>query len=123
MKKYLVFLFSFAILLGAFSFVSAETIALPNPLCPNMANPCVSSPTCVCNFADLVGRVTNYIFTIIGVLAVLMFVIAGIYFVISAGNPEKIQKAKDIAKWAVIGAIIAFAGKGLIELVKAVIGA
>lgn len=122
MNKKIALLLSLCILMSLSGFALAETISLPNPLCPVMANPCVPSATCVCGFGDLIARITSYISTIIGILAVLMFVIAGIYFVISAGNPEKVKKARDIAIWAAIGVAISLAGTGLVALVRAVIG-
>lgn len=107
--------------LTIWSSAAGGVITLPNPLCPNMQNPCVSSPTCICNFNDLIARISQFIFTIIGALAVLMFLIAGIMFVISAGNPEKIGTAKKIAIYAAIGLAIALAGNGLIQVVQEVI--
>lgn len=126
MKKFLVFLLSLVVMTSFAGFASADVISLPNPLCAGaqgQANPCVPSPTCVCGFRDLLARVSTFIFSVIGVLAVLMFVIAGILFVISAGDAGKVQKAKDMAIWAAIGVVVAFAGQGLIALVTAVIGA
>lgn len=125
MKTSLVLLLSLVVLLGAFSTVSAATISLPNPLCagqPGTPNG-PGGANCIDNFPALIAMITNYISSIVGILAVLMFVIAGIYFVISAGNPEKIEKARKIAIWAAIGVAISLAGYGLVAVVKAVIGA
>ena len=119
MNKKILLLFSLLVFASVAGFVSAEQVALPNPLCPNGPG----SPGCVDSIQTLISRVTDYIFSIIGIIAVLMFVISGIFFVISAGDPGKVQKAKDIAIWAAVGAMIAIAGKGFIEVVKAVIGA
>lgn len=119
MNKKFLLLFSLVIFLGLAGVVTAETVALPNPLCPNGTG----SNGCIDTIPALIAQITTYITTVIGVIAVLMFLISGIYFIISAGNPEKIKKAKDIAIYAAIGAIIAFAGRGLVEVVKAVIGA
>ncbi|OGZ66433.1 MAG: hypothetical protein A3C50_02460 [Candidatus Staskawiczbacteria bacterium RIFCSPHIGHO2_02_FULL_43_16] len=123
MNKKILFLLVLVVFLGAGGAVSAATISLPNPLCPNMQTPCAPGPACICGFADLIERIVFYLSTIIGILAVLMFVIAGIYFVISAGNPEKIKRARDIAIWAAIGVAISLAGTGLVAVVKSVIGA
>lgn len=106
--------------MGLSNGVFADTITIPNPLCAFGSG---GSSPCITNFTQLISKITSYILTVIGVLAVLMFVWAGIVFVASAGNPGKIQQARDIVKWATIGLAIALAGTGLIEVIKAVIGA
>ena len=91
---------------------------LPNPLCfegPGSAN-------CVNDFPGLITKITTYIVSIIGSLAVLMFVWAGILFVTSAGKAGQVEKAKKVLFYAVIGAAIALAGTGFIAVVKGVIG-
>lgn len=123
MKKYLIFALSLALLLTLSGPILAAELSLPNPLCPrnNNGDP-INAATCIDSFPRLIEQVTTYISTIVGILAVLMFVIAGIFFIISAGNPDKTQKAKDIAKWAAIGVGISLAGNGLVAIVRAVIG-
>lgn len=120
MNKKIVFIISCAVLMGMSGLAFAETIQLPNPLCdPNRpaGSPCIDS------FTTLIAAVTTFIMTyVIGGLAVLMFVWAGILFVTSGGDPGKIDKAKHALTWAVIGTIVAFAGTGLILVVKSVIG-
>ncbi|KKP41927.1 MAG: hypothetical protein UR46_C0034G0014 [Parcubacteria group bacterium GW2011_GWA1_33_6] len=79
--------------------------------------------TCIQDFPALIAQITNYISLVIGSLAILMFVISGIMFITSAGSPEKIRRAKDIAVYALIGAAIALSGAGLVVVVREVIGA
>ncbi len=104
---------------AGFALAAADPIiSLPNPLCPGGAG----SANCIDSFRTLITQITSYIFTIVGLLAVLMFIWAGILFLTSAGSPEKIAKAKEALKWAVIGVAIAAAGTGLVAVIKAVIG-
>jgi len=51
-----------------------------------------------------------------------MIIVAGYYFVTAAGDPEKIQTAKRIILWTLIGLLVLFCATGLIELLKTVIG-
>ena len=118
MNKKLAFLLSFVILFGATSFVFADTVSLPNPLCPQGSG----NPGCVDSFPTLIAQLTTYVTTIIGALAVLMFVWAGILFVTSAGNEERLGKAKKAMLWAVIGVAVSLAGAGLVLVVRNVIG-
>jgi len=108
MKKSLFFLLVLVSFLSVSNFASAD-IVLPNPL------------GSVGTVADLVSNITSYIFSLIGILAVLMFVISGVLFVISAGNPGKIDQAKKIAIYAAVGTGIALSGAGLIALVKQIL--
>lgn len=116
MKRFFAIALMLAIFIHVPLSVAAENITLTNPLCLQEGGTCINS------FQSLIETVTNWIFSIIGALAVLMFIISGIYFVISAGSQDKVKRAKDIAIYAAVGAGIAIAGKSLIEVVKAVIG-
>lgn len=98
---------------------SGSGISLPNPLC--LGGP--GTTPCIQNFPQLITKVTAYIFDIIGALAVLMIVVAGIMLVTSGGNLGQVEKGKKTLLYAIIGAAIALAGTGLIALVKAIIGA
>ena len=95
MKRKIILISAIVISLGFFAgsvFAADEkTITLKNPL----GN--------VTSFSQIISNITKYISGVIGVLAILMFIIAGILFVISAGEPEKIQRAKKTAIWAAIG--------------------
>jgi len=51
-----------------------------------------------------------------------MLIIAGIYFLISAGEPQKLQKAKDFAVWAIIGIVVALTASAIVALIKAILG-
>ena len=142
MKKVLLFSILFVGLFGFTTSSMASTITLPNPLCLNPPtgntncdngawSPVYASLgacyaaygdySCVDSFPLLINKIITYISNIIGALAVLMFVISGIYFVASGGNPEKANKAKQIAIYAAVGLGIALAGRGLVEVVQEVI--
>lgn len=75
----------------------------------------------VSDFSTLLSNITTYVEGMIGFVAVLMFVIAGIQFVISGGDSSKINKAKQTAIYAAIGTAVALAGGGLVALVKAIL--
>lgn len=52
--------------------------------------------------------VINYATGVIGTVAMIIFIIAGFMLVIAQGDQTKIDKAKEIIKYAVIGLIITF---------------
>ena len=51
-------------------------------------------------------------------MAPLMFIVAGFYFMASAGDPTKIKQAKDIAIYTAIGLAIVMLAKGIIEVIQ-----
>ena len=51
-------------------------------------------------------RVLQYGLGFLGLLAVTMVMFGGIMWMTSAGNEQRIQKGKDILKWAMIGMVV-----------------
>ena len=54
-----------------------------------------------------VEAVLSVVFKVAGAVAVLVIIIAGISYIISAGDPQKTAKAKDAILYAVIGLVVA----------------
>lgn len=52
--------------------------------------------------------IINFATTIMGSIAVILFIIAGFMFMLGQGNQQKIDEAKDVIKYATIGLIVAF---------------
>lgn len=67
-------------------------------------------------------NIANIILGVVGSLALLMFVYGGIMMLISAGNSDKVSKAKGIIIAAVIGLGIVFASYLIIEFVMGALG-
>lgn len=117
MKKSLLFLIVTVSLFGIASFAAAETLSLPNPLC--LGGP--GTPGCINDLSTLITKITDFVLAVIGSLATLVFIYAGILYLTSAGNPAQVEKAKSAVKYAVIGIVVALLGKGLIEVIQSVI--
>lgn len=99
----LVFLFFFSA-----SFVLAEGTGLPNPLTGN------DTPI---DPRIIVGNVIKALLGVVGSLALLVFILAGFTWVISAGNEEKIKKGKEMATWAAFGLVVIFFAYALVTFV------
>lgn len=56
---------------------------------------------------SLVITVIDFAITIMGSIAVILFIVAGFMFMASQGNSQKLDEAKDIMKYAAIGLIVA----------------
>src|SRR3989338_9536090 len=58
------------------------------------------------DIATLVGRFITTILPLSGAVALMMFLVGAIYWVISAGNPEQVKKGRDTVVWALVGSIV-----------------
>jgi hypothetical protein len=67
----------------------------------------------------LIGKIVNWIFTVLMVVVVIMVLIAGYMFVTGGANPETTTKARNVLMYALIGFAVAMLSKGLIALVAA----
>ena len=73
-------------------------------------NDIIPPVTKITGSSDLFGKVQVIIQTLllfVGATAVLFIVIGGFQFIISGGNPENIQRAKNSIIYSIIGLIIA----------------
>jgi len=102
-KKSLVAIF-FSLLLP----LIASAVSIPNPIGAE-------------NFTDLLNKIADFIFVLSLAIAPIMIIVAGFMFVLAQGEPEKIQKAKQMILWVLIGLLIVFAAKGIIELFQEVL--
>lgn len=107
-KKTLILIIFLSLVSLAFAgFVLAQVI--PNPLSAN-------------SIEELIDSLINAIFWLAVVIVPLIIIIGAIYYIISGGSPEKIKTAKNIILYAVIGFAIVLLAKGLISMIKSIIG-
>ena len=70
----------------------------------------------------IIERVVNFIYWLGIYLTPLMVIIGGFYFLTSAGDPKRIETAKKIILYAIIGFVIILLSKGIIFTLKQIIG-
>ena len=73
--------------------------------CDPGANCSVGLPIVGANNGSLTS-ILQIVFGIIGSVAVLIIVIAGLQLITSGGNPESVKKARDTILYAVVGLVI-----------------
>ena len=88
-----------------FPLIQAQAIEIENP---------VEAET----IDELVENIINFIFYLALLIAPIMFIIAGLAFITAAGDLAKVQRAKDIVLWTVIGLVIVLLAKGIIAIIK-----
>lgn len=69
------------------------------------------------NIATIVGNIIKIVLGLISVILVVLFIAGGFMWMTSAGNPDKVKKAKDIIQNALIGAVIVVIAYSLTQFV------
>ena len=82
---------------------------IPNPI------KCEDIPCVIYTVADL-------IFYIALAVVPLMIIIGGIMFIIAAGDPQKVNKAKSLLFWSVVGLSILLLARAIAAVVESIIG-
>ncbi len=101
-------LYSFLILVMGLIFLlpaSAQMVEIDNPIEWD-------------NFTDLAYAIIKFIFNIALAVVPIMFIIAGLFFITAAGDPEKIKKAKDMVLWTIIGFMVILMATGIIQAIQ-----
>jgi len=58
------------------------------------------------SMAEIIGKIVKAILSVLGLVALIIFIIAGFQWMTSGGNKEKIQGAQKLMGAAVIGLVI-----------------
>jgi hypothetical protein len=61
-------------------------------------------------------EILQIVFAILGALAVLMIVIAGLRFITAQGNPQDIGKARSTIVYSLVGLLVALIAEALVSL-------
>jgi hypothetical protein len=84
---------------------------------------CISDGNCQLNdFVVLAIRVSQIILALTGSLSLLALIYGGVLFLISAGNTERVSKAKSTIFYAVIGIAVVFFSYTIIAFIYRSLG-
>lgn len=67
--------------------------------------------------ACVMATFMNWSLSIVGLIAVISFVLAGFQYLLAFGDPKSMEKAKSHVRWSIIGVIIALSGMVVIYAV------
>lgn len=73
-------------------------------------------------FVILLLHFSNYLFGIIGALALLFFIYGGFTLILSRGATEQVKKGKDILVAAIVGLVIVFSAYMLVSFLGKAVG-
>jgi hypothetical protein len=108
-KKYLIIISAIILFVIAFQ-VEGITITFENPLEPEG------------DIGDMISGIIDFIFTVAIILVPLMIVIGAFFYLSSGGDASKIQLAKKIIIYALIGFLIIACAEGIIYLIESLLG-
>ncbi len=66
--------------------------------------------------------VTNWVFAIFTVIAVIMVLLAALQFITAGGDAAKVGEARQKLIWAAVGILIALSAKGIVPVLRAILG-
>jgi hypothetical protein len=80
---------------------------------------CAAPSTVSSNFslAGLFGQIANILIFLVGAISVIVLIIGGLRYVISAGNPAQVTGAKNTILYAIVGIVIAIAAYAIVQFV------
>lgn len=110
-KNIIVFIVLMA-LFGSSGFLvfAQTTTTYPNPLGTN-------------SIIELIARILRFVYAIAIPLAVIMIIYSGILFLTAGGKEAQVTKARKTIIWVIVGIAIILIGRGIITLIKDILGA
>jgi len=107
MKKAILTFLILSLFCFGFALAQEETL-IPNPIPQE-------------NFEELVNAVLDWILNIALVLMPLLLVWGGMTFITAAGDPSKVETAKKIIFWTIVGFAVVLLSKSLIGVLQGLI--
>lgn len=89
---------------------SAFAVTIPNPL------------GATDTFCKLLTKIASGVGMFIASLGTIMIIVAGILYLISAGSPEKMTKAKTALIYAIVGIAIGISATVIVAIIKEMLG-
>jgi len=92
--------------------IPITTVTLTNPIGSTSNNPKGTTDIRV-----ILGNIVQVGLTIIGAITFMIFIIGGTYWLLSAGNADRVKKGTETMIWAVIGLFVVFGAYGILSTV------
>lgn len=72
---------------------------------------------------SIIGNILSWLLAIFGIVGIIGFIIAGLMYLLAAGDEDTIKTAKSAMKYSIIGVIVGLAGYVAIQAIAAMLGA
>lgn len=116
------FLATLTILITPFLFVAPQAQAqadtqgqVCSELPPGLQDECEGASDDTAS--NLASNILNILSLLVGVVSVIVLIIAGFMYVVSAGNPDTTKRAKNAILYALIGIVVAFSAQAIVRFV------
>lgn len=93
------------------------TVNLINKLAVNTTAPQVDGIPDL-TFPQIATNIINTLLFIVGALAVIFIIVGGIQYVISSGDPKRIDTAKNTITYAVVGLVVSILAFAIVSFVR-----
>lgn len=129
MKKVLFILIGLSLILPILSLARVADDCID--YCSNLDEVGIEPPEdqiCICNplesedFEVIIGRIIDFIFKIAIPIVPLMMIYAGFLFVTAGGSTQKIEQAKNIIIWTIVGLAIVLLARGFLAIIEQLLG-
>lgn len=70
------------------------------------------------SFDSIAHAALNFMWMLFFVLAVIMFIVAGIIFLTAQGDPGKVAQARQFVLWGVVGIVVAILAFSIVTIVQ-----
>jgi D-alanyl-lipoteichoic acid acyltransferase DltB (MBOAT superfamily) len=78
----------------------------------------IENPLKAQSFQELLLNIADFIFTLAIPVVLIMIIIGGFMFITATGDLTKIQQARQLLLWTIIGFLVILLSKGLIQLIQ-----
>ena len=120
-SKNILFALSFCLLAVNF-FTANNLVVRAQAICgPNIGIPCNPLEGTISDLPEAIIVVTLYLLSIIGLVTLLFIVFAGIKYMSSAGDEEKMKSAKSTFHSAVLGLTVALMAYGILSVINSIL--
>lgn len=75
-------------------------------------------PSSTSDLGAAVAKVMQGIFLLMGAIAVVVVMVGGLQYILSAGDPKKTAQAKETILYAVIGVVIALSAYAIVSFIS-----
>ena len=111
--KFFIIILAVLFLSSLFSFTNGTSSSPTPPIVVSLPNPLNIS-----TIGELVEKITGFLRIVAYAVAPIAIVVAGYYFLTSAGDPNKVSIAKKIFIWTLAGVLIVTAADILVQIIK-----
>lgn len=119
MKK----LFAVFLMVSVFAVLALPVLAVSEQPPTDKTLPATAPATTGAQLLTLVDTLTNWVFAVFSVLTIIFVLLAAFQFITAGGDAVKLGEARSKLIWAVVGIVIALASKGLVPVVRSIVGA